>query len=184
MMPAQLHIGERVGIKDGAGFHHWSRFGVITGIADGSAASDGRTTTFTVLEDGERDAYNMASTLLVGLGLPGEQSTLGAWSAQAFPTDGDPPGPVMHFANATDVLKFVVEFADGKLDEKLQVYGPAWTDEERTRLLDAGIVPRHNLDENCPVTLADELAKLATLQRQGSLSEAEFQAAKARLLSP
>jgi hypothetical protein len=184
MSATQLHIGERVGIKDSADFPHWSRFGVITGIADVRETRDGSPMTFDVLEDGEPDSVHMVSHLLVGLGQAGELGGPGGWTAQAFPTDGDRPGPMMYFENAADVLEFVVEFVDRGLDEKLKVHGPAWTEEERTRLLDAGVEPSHDGDASaCPVSLVDELAKLANLRRQGSLTETEFQAAKTRLLS-
>jgi len=184
MTATQLHIGDRVGIKDGADFLHWSRFGVITGIADDREASGGSAVTFDVREDGEPAAVHMVSSLLVGLGQPGQEGAPGAWSAQAFPTDGDRPGAMMYFENTADVLEFVVEFVDLRLDEKLKVQGPAWTEEERTRLLDAGVEVGHDGDAgSCPVSLVDELAKLADLRRQGLLSETEFQAAKTRLLS-
>jgi hypothetical protein len=183
MVATQLHIGERVGIRDGADFLHWSRFGVIAGIADPRETSDGSAMTFDVLEDGEPAAVHMVSSLLVGLGQPGEQNGPGAWTAQAFPTNGDRPGLVMYFENAADVLEFVVEFSDLRLDEKLKVHGPVWTVEERTRLLDAGVEASHDGESSCPASLVDELAKLANLRRQGSLSETEFQAAKARLLA-
>jgi Short C-terminal domain len=183
MTATELHIGERVGIKDGADFLHWSRFGAIAGIADGRETRDGSATTFDVLEDGQPEAVHMVSSLLVGLGQPGEENGQGPWTAQAFPTNGDRPGLVMYFENAADLLEFVVEFADLRLDEKLKVHGPAWTAEERKRLLDAGVEVGHDGDAKCPASLVDELAKLANLRRQGSLSESEFQAAKARLLS-
>jgi hypothetical protein len=184
MVATQLHVGDRVGIKDGADFLHWSRFGVIAGIADDREARDGSAMTFDVREDGEPEAVHMVSHLLVGLGQPGEQGGPGAWSAQAFPINGDRPGLMMYFENTADLLEFVVEFADQRLDEKLKVHGPAWTDEERTRLLDAGVeVGRDGDAGSCPASLVDELAKLADLRRQGLLSETEFQAAKARLLS-
>jgi len=183
MTATQLHVGERVGIKDGADFLHWSRFGAITDVADNREASDGSAMTFDVLEDGQADVVHMVSSLLVGLGQPGEQNGPGAWTAQAFPTNGDRPGLVMHFENAADLLEFVVEFADLRLDEKLKVHGPAWTAEERARLVDAGVEFGHNGANECPASLVDELAKLANLRRQDSLSETEFQAAKARLLS-
>ena len=181
MTAPQLHIGERVGIKDGADFLHWSRFGVITGVADDR---DGNAMKFDVLEDGEPEAVHMASSLLVGLGQPGEQNGPGAWTAQAFPTNGDRPGLVMYFENAADVVEFAAQFSALKLDEQLKVHGPAWTAEERNRLLDAGVEAGHDGDAGtCPASLVDELAKLANLRRQGSLSEPEFQAAKARLLA-
>jgi hypothetical protein len=184
MVATQLHVGDRVGIKDGADFLHWSRFGVIAGIADNRETRDGSAMTFEVREDGAPEAVHMVSHLLVGLGQPGEQGGPGAWSAQAFPINGDRPGLMMYFENTADLLEFVVEFADQRLDEKLKVHGPAWTDEERTRLLDAGVEVGHDGDAgSCPASLVDELAKLADLRRQGLLSETEFQAAKARLLS-
>ncbi|MEJ0048303.1 MAG: hypothetical protein WDN04_20890 [Rhodospirillales bacterium] len=139
MRVTALQVGDRVGIKDSADFLHWSRFGAITGIAGDPSAANGSAMRFEVLEDGETYPVPMAPGLLVKLAPRGEQGAPGDWIAQSFPTDGDQPGPKMYFENPADVLAFVVEFADLKLDEKLKVHGPAWTEQERTRLRDAGV---------------------------------------------
>jgi len=141
-MPSnEIHSGDRVGIRDGADFLHWSRTGSIIGIADYHEASDGSPQSLTVLEDGRTEAFAAPADLLVPLGPPDAEHGPGAWTAQAYPDDGDPPGQLMYFADGSDLLAFVVQFSDVLKDEKLHVHAPAWaTDAQSLRLRAAGVV--------------------------------------------
>jgi hypothetical protein len=80
----------------------------------------------------------MLPGLLVRLGDSGEGD---AWYAQCFPTDGEPPGPKMYFANPVDVVQFVREFQSASLsDERLHVHpGAAATPEQIAEVQAQGV---------------------------------------------
>jgi hypothetical protein len=130
MTASEPSIGDRVGIKDSADFAHWSARGSVVGVAEGG---------FSVVADGEAEAVTVPRSLLVSLGPPGSEASLGEWVAQAFPLNGDPPGVPMYFANGADVLAFVRQFRAAEIDETIKVRPPASaTDAERQAVRTAG----------------------------------------------
>ena len=123
METPDFKAGDRVGVKDSPDFNHWSRRGVITGLADLGE--------FTVKLDDEDATVPVLRELLVPLGASGADE----WFAQAFPINGDAPGMKMYFASGADILQFVYQFRALQLDEVIKVHTPAnATEAERAAL--------------------------------------------------
>ena len=110
-----LTAGDHVGIKDSPAFSHWSVTGTVVQVHH---AADGSISSVSVRVDGAPEGLPMLPELLVRPGA-------GDWAAQAFPMDGDAPGPLMYFAGAADALAFVRQFTDVEKDETLKVTPPA-----------------------------------------------------------
>jgi hypothetical protein len=131
-----FQAGDHVGIKDSPEFTHWSRRGVVAGVAHGV---DGDPNRVNVVPDGAHDAVPMLQDVLVKLSSSGTQANSDEWYAQAFPVNGDAPGPKMYFASARDLQIFAAQFTGLSLDETLKVHAPAWaSDAERDMVRAAG----------------------------------------------
>jgi hypothetical protein len=128
MTTPDFKAGDRVGVKDSADFNHWSRRGVITGLADFGE--------FSVKLDDADATVPVLRELLVPIGAAGADE----WFAQAFPVNGDAPGMKMYFASGTEILHFVYQFRALQLDEVIKIHTPAnATDAERAALREAGV---------------------------------------------
>jgi hypothetical protein len=130
--------GDHVGIKDAPEFTHWSRRGAVTGPAE---PIPGHPHMVNVVLDGGNQPIPMLAEVLVKLESSWDEPHSDEWFAQAFPMDGDAPGPKMYFATARDVLAFVGQFQSLKLDEIIKVHAPGKaTEAERAMLRAEGAV--------------------------------------------
>jgi hypothetical protein len=132
--------GDHVGIKDSPEFNHWSRRGVVVGMAEGPDGDPAfAAARVNVVPEGAHDAVPMLQNVLVKLSSSGTQENSDEWYAQAFPTNGDAPGPKMYFSSARDVQTFAAQFSGLGLDETLKVHAPGWaSDAEREMVRVAG----------------------------------------------
>ena len=117
-----LAVGDRVGVKDSPDFPHWSNEGAVAAIP---ASGAGPMNSVEVRLD-SGTIVPVLCDVLVRIGGPGAAES--GWAAQAWPTNGDAPGPIMYFASGRDLLAFVRQFQDQKLDETIRVRVPAGAD--------------------------------------------------------
>jgi hypothetical protein len=102
--------GDHVGIKDAPEF-------------------TGHPLMLNVIVDGGHEPIPMLAEVLVKLASSRDEPPSDEWFAQAFPVNGDAPGPKMYFANVHDVQTFVAQFVGLQLDEVLKVHAPAYATE-------------------------------------------------------